>query len=214
MLFSITTTGKVTLIIVGGAFMVWALITAIWIPKRNPDFPGTLTAFLVVSSIFFIAQMGAVYWVTGTQEVEHEAHSEGKPAETTPAETTPAETTPAETTPAETTPAETTPAETTPAETTPAETTPAETTPAGGEGDAAAGKTVFASAGCAGCHALADAGANGNIGPSLDDAKPPYDLVVDLVTNGKGVMPSFEGQLDEQQIEDVAAYVSSAAGTS
>jgi len=206
-LYSVTTTGRVTLIVVAGLFIAWALVTAIFIPKRNPDFPATLTAFLLVSSLFFVAQLGAVYWVTTTQEVETEA------VETTPAETTPAETTPAETTPAETTPAETTPAETTPAETTPAETTPAETTPAGGAGDAAAGKEVFAASGCGGCHTLADAGATGAVGPNLDEAKPPYDLVVDRVTNGKGVMPAF-GDLSEQQIQDVAAYVSSVAGAS
>lgn len=105
------------------------------------------------------------------------------------------------------------PAETTPAETTPTETTPTETT-SGGGGDAAAGKEVFASAGCASCHTLADAGASGSVGPDLDSAKPAYSLVVDRVTNGRGVMPSFKGQLDEKQIEDVAAYVSSVAGSS
>ena len=201
-LYSITTTGKVTLLVVAGLFIVWALVTAIFIPKRNPDFPATLTAFLLVSSLFLVAQLGAVYWVTMTQEVETEA-----------VETTPAETTPAETTPAETTPAETTPAETTPAETTPAETTPAETTPAGGAGDVAAGKEVFAGSGCGSCHTLADAGATGAVGPNLDETKPPYELVVDRVTNGKGVMPAF-GDLSEQQIQDVAAYVSSVAGAS
>ncbi len=89
-------------------------------------------------------------------------------------------------------------------------TTPAE--PSGG--DAAAGKTVFESAGCSSCHTLADAGATGSVGPNLDDVKPPASLVVDRVTNGKGVMPSFKSQLSEQQIQDVAAYVSSAAGAS
>ncbi len=73
MLLTITTTGKVTLLIVAGVFIAWALITAIWIPKRNPDFPVTMTAFLLVSALFFVAQMGAVYWVTSTQEVETEA---------------------------------------------------------------------------------------------------------------------------------------------
>ena len=217
MLYSVTTTGKVTLLVVAGLFIAWALVTAMVIPKRNPDFPVTLTAFLLVSSLFFVAQLGAVYWVTTTQEVEKEAvettPAETTPAETTPAETTPAETTPAETTPAETTPAETTPGETTPAETTPAETTPAETTPAGGEGDPAAGKEVFAASGCGSCHVLADAGATGAVGPNLDETKPSYDLVVDRVTNGKGVMPAF-GDLSEQQIQDVAAYVSSVAGAS
>jgi len=75
------------------------------------------------------------------------------------------------------------------------------------KGDAAAGKKVFASAGCAGCHTLKDAGATGNVGPNLDDAKPPLDLVVDRVTNGKPPMPAFAGQLTPQQIQDVAAYV-------
>jgi mono/diheme cytochrome c family protein len=84
----------------------------------------------------------------------------------------------------------------------------------GFQGDPVAGKEVFiGSAGCAGCHTLADAGSTGAIGPNLDEAKPSADLVVDRVTNGLGVMPSFEGQLTEQQIADVAAYVSQAAGS-
>ena len=76
-------------------------------------------------------------------------------------------------------------------------------------GDPAAGKKVFASAGCTSCHTLADAGAKGTVGPSLDDAKPPFDRVVERVTNGKGAMPAFgkQGLLNQQQIEDVAAYV-------
>ena len=45
------------------------------------------------------------------------------------------------------------------------------------------------------------------VGPNLDQAKPDAALVVDRVTNGKGAMPSFEGQLSEKQIQDVAAYV-------
>ena len=62
---------------------------------------------------------------------------------------------------------------------------------------------------CGGCHTLADAGANGVIGPNLDENVPPFDLVVDRVTNGFNVMPSFSDRLTEQQIRDVAAYVSS-----
>jgi len=91
-------------------------------------------------------------------------------------------------------------------------TTEAATTGETPEGDATAGKAVFASAGCGGCHTLADAGTNGNVGPNLDDAKPDAVLVTDRVTNGQGVMPSFKDQLSEKQIADVAAYVSSVAG--
>jgi cytochrome c553 len=83
-----------------------------------------------------------------------------------------------------------------------------------GQGDAEAGKAVFTSAGCSSCHTLADAGATGNVGPNLDEAKPEFELVHTRVTNGMGAMPSFKGQLTEQQINDVAAYVSSVAGQS
>jgi len=79
-------------------------------------------------------------------------------------------------------------------------------------GNAEAGKAVFTSAGCAGCHTLSAAGANGNVGPNLDTTKPSEALVVQRVTNGKGAMPPFADQLSEQQIADVAAYVSQSAG--
>jgi mono/diheme cytochrome c family protein len=88
-----------------------------------------------------------------------------------------------------------------------------ETEGGGGEGDAAKGKTIYASAGCGSCHTLADAGSSGTVGPNLDDTKPDQALVVERVTDGSGVMPSFSEQLSEQEIQDVAAYVSSSAGS-
>jgi len=98
-------------------------------------------------------------------------------------------------------------------ETTTSETTTTETEP-GGEGDAAAGKEVFlGTSGCGTCHTLADAGTSGTVGPNLDDAQPSYDLVVDRVTNGLGGMPSFSSTLSEEDIQNVAAYVSSTAGS-
>ena len=80
------------------------------------------------------------------------------------------------------------------------------------KGDPTAGKAVFTSAGCVGCHTLADAGATGTVGPNLDDAKPDTELVVTRVTKGMGGMPPFAGQLTDQQIADVAAYVTQATG--
>ena len=98
----------------------------------------------------------------------------------------------------------------------PAPSPPPPTTTEGGNsggGDLAAqGKQVFETAGCKSCHTLKDAGASGTVGPNLDDAKPPKALVVDRVTNGKGVMPSFKGQLSPGQIQAVAEFVSSVAG--
>ena len=96
------------------------------------------------------------------------------------------------------------------------ETTTTETTTTGeetGEGDPVAGKEIFlGTSGCGTCHTLADAGTSGTVGPVLDDAKPSYDLVVDRVTNGQGGMPPFSSTLSEEDIQNVAAYVSSVAG--
>jgi cbb3-type cytochrome c oxidase subunit III len=83
----------------------------------------------------------------------------------------------------------------------------------GGKVTAKSGKQIFLTAGCTGCHTLANAGSHGTIGPNLDQAKPPKALVVTRVTNGRGAMPSFKGKLTPQQIQAVAQYVSSAAGT-
>jgi len=74
------------------------------------------------------------------------------------------------------------------------------------------GKSIFASAGCSGCHTLAAAGSSGNIGPNLDDAKPSVDLAIERVTNGKGQMPSFKDRLSKQQIQAVATFVADNAG--
>ena len=54
------------------------------------------------------------------------------------------------------------------------------------------------------CHTLAAANATGTVGPNLDEAKPDFQLATARVTLGKGVMPSFKGQLTDQQIADVA----------
>jgi mono/diheme cytochrome c family protein len=80
-----------------------------------------------------------------------------------------------------------------------------------GSGGEADGKSIF-TANCAACHTLADAGTTGTVGPSLDASKPSEALVVDRVTNGRGVMPSFKDSLDADQIAAVAEYVSGAAG--
>ena len=47
------------------------------------------------------------------------------------------------------------------------------------------------SAGCGGCHTLADAGASGAVGPNLDDLKPDAATVAAQVENGGGGMPAF-----------------------
>jgi cytochrome c6 len=74
------------------------------------------------------------------------------------------------------------------------------------------GKQIFTSAGCSGCHTLKDANAKGNVGPNLDQLKPPKDRVVRQVENGGAAMPAFKGRLSAAQIEAVSAYVAKVAG--
>ncbi len=91
--------------------------------------------------------------------------------------------------------------------------TPVPVTPASKlKGDPAAGAAIFKNAGCIGCHTLAAAHATGTVGPNLDQVKPNYQLATARVTLGKGAMPSFKGQLSDQQIADVAAYVVKSTG--
>ncbi len=84
---------------------------------------------------------------------------------------------------------------------------PTPTTEAEVKGNPEAGKTVFANAGCGGCHTLKAAGSSGQVGPNLDDSKPALDKILDRVTNGKSPMPAFKDSLTKQQIADVAAFV-------
>jgi mono/diheme cytochrome c family protein len=172
-LLAITSEGKLGLGLLAGAFIVFALISSFYFPRRDPNFPGKrLGLFIAVASLFFVGTMAGVIFFAKEEEEAHGAEA----AETHGTETgeEPATT---------------------------------EVGTGASTGDAAAGEAVFASSGCGGCHTLEAAGSSGNVGPNLDDAKPDEALVIDRVTNGMGAMPPFGDSLDEQQIQDVAAYV-------
>ena len=88
-------------------------------------------------------------------------------------------------------------------------------------GDAGHGKQLFTEK-CAGCHTLADAAAQGKIGPNLDDAfasdrKQGFkdssirDLVLDQIRFAQGKMPPM--LVKGQDAQDVAGYVAAVAGT-
>lgn len=75
----------------------------------------------------------------------------------------------------------------------------------------AEGEKVFAS-NCAGCHTLAAAGSNGQVGPNLDSIAPDEATVKAKVTNGGGGMPAFTDVLTAAQIDAVSAYVADSTG--
>ena len=67
---------------------------------------------------------------------------------------------------------------------------------------------------CSSCHTLAAAGASGKVGPDLDQLRPGPDLVTSQVNTGGGAMPAFKGKLTDDQIKQIADYVSANAGKS
>jgi mono/diheme cytochrome c family protein len=184
---------EAALLAVAAVFIAFALIVALVIPRSRPEFPGRrLGIFLAICVALFACQITAVLLLAEVGEADEPAREEATPTETTATETTSTETTATDSTATET------------------------TEPTEGTGDPTAGKEVFvtvASPSCGGCHTLSDAGASGSVGPNLDATKPSVATVGDRVTNGLGVMPSFKDSLTEQQIQDVAAYVSSVAGS-
>ena len=60
---------------------------------------------------------------------------------------------------------------------------------------------------CGTCHVLQAAKSSGEIGPNLDQLKPSLNQIIYVVTNGIGVMQSWEGILTKEEIEAVAYYV-------
>ena len=81
----------------------------------------------------------------------------------------------------------------------------------GGSQAAGPGEQLFKD-NCSSCHTLAAAGASGKVGPNLDQVQPGPDLVTKQVTDGGGGMPAFGGKLTDQQIQQIADYVSQNAG--
>ena len=69
-------------------------------------------------------------------------------------------------------------------------------------------------AACAACHVLKAAGSEGNIGPNLDTVSMTIESVIDMVTNGLGVMPAFgeDEILTKEEIEIVSYFVVNSAG--
>lgn len=71
-----------------------------------------------------------------------------------------------------------------------------------------AGLALFNTHSCGTCHTFADAGATGSIGPSLD-RNPALSkaFAVDVITSGRGAMPSFAGQMTDTEIAALADYL-------
>jgi len=184
-LLALSTGHSIGLAVVAGLFIVFALVSALVIPRRWPQFPGErgLTWFIVVTVVLCLGTLAAV-----------EAFAKEGGEETAQAETR--------------------------TETSGTTTSTAQPPPAAApKGDPAAGKQLFAAQGCGGCHAFQPAGANGTIGPDLDEALTGKDAafvresIVDpnkQIASGfqPGIMPAnFEQTLSGKQIDDLVAFL-------
>jgi mono/diheme cytochrome c family protein len=75
------------------------------------------------------------------------------------------------------------------------------------------GRELFAER-CTQCHTLAAANSVAQVGPNLDDLRPPKSLVLDALKNGRarGNGQMAAGLYTGQDAEDVAAFVAKAVG--
>jgi mono/diheme cytochrome c family protein len=87
------------------------------------------------------------------------------------------------------------------------------------------GEQIYTAAGCGACHTFGKAGSSGNIGPNLDELAAQAGKLTDLSAEDytkesilnpdaftvqgfqKGVMPSFEGRLDDKQVQELVKYL-------
>ena len=69
---------------------------------------------------------------------------------------------------------------------------------------------------CANCHTLEAAHAVAQVGPNLDDLRPPKNLVLDAIHNGRarGNGNMAADLVEGQDADDVAAFVAKAVGQS
>jgi mono/diheme cytochrome c family protein len=74
--------------------------------------------------------------------------------------------------------------------------------------DLSRGRQLFAQYACGACHILGDAGGSGAVGPSLDtNPRLTRDYVLGAITEGRGAMPSFAGQMSAEEIATLSAYI-------
>jgi len=81
-------------------------------------------------------------------------------------------------------------------------------------GELARGKELFGKIqpSCAVCHTLQAAGAEGQVGPVLDELKPNAERVLRALRAGIGAMPSYADKLSDKDMRALAHFVAQASG--
>jgi mono/diheme cytochrome c family protein len=164
--------------------VVFSLVVALVVPRRNPEFPGNRLGLFTLVAVLLVGTMLGVVEVYGAEHEGGEAAAEENAGE----------------------------GQVEGGEGGEGEGGDGGGGGGGAQGDAANGKTIFADQGCGNCHVLEAADSSGTVGPNLDESKPSFETAVKQVTEGGGGMPAFGDKLSEQEIQDVAAFVVESAG--
>jgi len=196
-LLGISTGNALALALIAGAFVVFALLSALVIPRRWPQYPGRgLGWFIAGTLVLFVATLGAVEVFAKEEPEEHVAGETTTETGGTTTET----------------------GGTTTEQTTTGEAQPPPP-PAAPAGDPAAGEAVFAAQGCGGCHTFSAAGTSASVGPDLDEALQGQDpeLVSESIVEpnkeiasgyAPNIMPQDFGQkLSQKQLDDLVAFL-------
>jgi mono/diheme cytochrome c family protein len=189
---ALSTGHAVGLALVAGTFVVFALLSALVIPRRWPQYPGRgLSWFIVGTLVLFVSTLAAVEVFAKESEAAEETAVTETTTETGGTTTEGATTGEAQPPPP----------------------------PVAAEGDPAAGKPVFAAQGCGGCHTFSAAGTTASVGPDLDEALQGKDaaFVRESIVNpnkeiasgyGANIMPPDFGQkLSQKQLDDLVAFL-------
>jgi cytochrome c553 len=173
--------------------VVFSLVVALVVPRRDPAFPGKNLRLFVVVAVLLVVGMLAAVEVFGA---EHEAREADGHEQTTEATTTGVTET--------------------------GETGQTET--GAPEGDPAAGRQVFTSAGCTSCHTLSAAGSTSQTGPNLDEVLQGKDaaFIRESIVNpdsevaegfSQDLMPENYGeQLSDEDLNNLVAFLVQSAG--
>ena len=85
---ALSTGNKIGLAVVGGAFILFSLVSALVLPARYPNFPGRHAGWYVAAGIFFFVAMISAVLVFGVEKKEAEPAGEVTTAAATTTATT------------------------------------------------------------------------------------------------------------------------------
>ena len=89
MLLALSSTQELALGLAGAAFVVFALVSAMVIPRSRPDFPGRhLGWFIAVGALFTVGMLSTVIFVAKETGEEENVATETHPTSTLPTTTT------------------------------------------------------------------------------------------------------------------------------